>query len=172
MGQKNPLIRLPSEPTRLTIFALFALVGLLLGAIGGAIMGYRFLGFPGVFVGVPAGGFLGFALGRLPDFLMSECVFRQMQRRSNAELKAIVDQNQWMFSQTLALLNLQVRGEDVQSYLPRVISLLESDDRLTRRFGLDALRWVFTPEASKVRNYDPNASTEECQACAAMLRVK
>jgi len=54
--------------------------------------------------------------------------------------------------QTLALVNLQVRGEEVQSYLPRVLALLNprTDERL---FGRDALRLVFTELASD-NDYD------------------
>ena len=118
------------------------------------------------------GGFLGFIIGYLPDFLSQQWLFKSMQKSSNAELKAMIDKGEWTFIQTLALLNLSLRGEDVQSYLPRIITMLESDNWRTRLFGRDALRWVFTELAVRINDYDPQASTEECRRKIAVLRSK
>jgi hypothetical protein len=101
-------------------------------------------------------------------------MFKEMQQSSNEQLKAKIEHPLWSFYNTLALLNLHVRGEDVQSYLPRVLSLLESDDSVTRLFGRDALALVFTPLAKQLQDlgYNPHASTEDCRAKAAQLREK
>lgn len=79
---------------------------------------------------------------------------------------------EWTFIQTLALLNLQVRGEEVQSYLPRVIALLEAGSRQTRLFGRDALRLAFTPLGVQLDawGYDPDAPTDDCRSKVAKLR--
>ena len=87
-------------------------------------------------------------------------------------MKAVVDEKEWTFIQTLALLNLQLRGEEVQVYLPRVIALLESDNSRTRLFGRDALRWVFTKLAVQINDYDPFASVEECRRKVSVLRAR
>jgi len=117
---------------------------------------------------------VGFIIGRLPDFIMGELTFREMQKSSNEELRAKLEQPQWSFYQTLALLNLQPRGEDVQSYLPRVLKLMEADDPVTRLFGRDALRWGFTPLAVQLDDfgYDPKAPAQDCRDKVSKLREK
>lgn len=97
-------------------------------------------------------------------------MFRELRRRTNAELRAVAEEQYWTFRQTLALLNLQLRGEDVQSYLPRVITLLESNDLRSQYFGRDALSLVFAPLAEKIGRYDPLAPEEARRRQIAMLR--
>jgi hypothetical protein len=138
--------------------------------IFGFTEGQRHFGTMGGIIGIPLGGIIGGWLGYLPNILCSEWMFRKLQRSSNEELRAIADEKYWTFRQTLALLNLQRRGEDVQSYLPRVIGLLELKDLRSRYFGRDALALVFSPLAAKVGFWDPNAPEEERSRKIALLR--
>jgi hypothetical protein len=169
MKQENPLIRIPTEPTQLTVFVLLNLLGFFLGIALGLWIGGRYYGVPGVVIGCVVGGIVGLIVGHLPEHLAYEWMFRSMRRKSNAELKAMIESGEWTFIQTLALLNLQIRGEDVQPYLPRVVALLEAEDRRTRLFGRDALRLVFTELALRIDDYDPDGTTEACRRKAASL---
>lgn len=73
--------------------------------------------------------------------------------------------------ESTALLNLSARAEDVRCELPRILAMLESDDVLTRRYGWDALRLVFNDETRLIGDYDPRASTDDCQTRTAALRA-
>lgn len=137
-------------------------------------VGLRYFGIPYTIIGAAIGGLLGFIIGFLPGHFAREHMFREMQKSSNEELKAKLEHPLWSFYQTLALLNLHLRGEDVQPYLPRVLALLESEDSVTRLFGRDALALAYTPLAKQLHDlgYDPHASTEDCRVKAAQLRQK
>lgn len=174
MPEENPLIRVPTQPIRLTLFGVFAIAGLCSGVLCGIIFGQRYFGFPGAIVGAVIGGFVGIVIGKLPSFFMQEHMFREMQKCTNDELKTKLKQQPWSFYQTLALLNLQLRGEDVQSYLPQVLALLESEDSKLRWFGRDALRLVFTHLAKQLDDfgYDPQGSLDDCRALVMRLRNK
>ena len=172
MAEQYPLIRIPTQPARMTLFAVLPLAGIVFGIIGGLSLGHRYFGVMGVIVGAISGAVVGIVVGSLPGYFMQEQLFREMQRSSNEELKAKLEHPMWSFYQTLALVNLQVRGDDVQPYLGRVLGLLESGDQVTRSFGRDALRLVFTPLAKQLDDlgYDPNVKVEECRTKVAKLR--
>jgi hypothetical protein len=170
MKPQHPLIRLPTVSTRLNLFGVLTLFGLLLGILLGSAVGHAWLGVVGAIGGGIVGGVAGLAIGMLPGFLAQEYLFKSMQKSSNAELKAMIEEDEWTFIQTLALLNLHLRDEDVQVYLPRVIAQLESDNWRTRLYGRDALRYVYTELAVRIEDYDPEASTEECRRKVAVLR--
>jgi hypothetical protein len=175
MKPQYPLIRVPTESIRLGIFEVLLLGGVVSGILLGSAVGRAWYGVVGAIAGGLLGGLIGLAICSLPKILFEEQMFRSMQRKSNTELKEVIEKGEfrkgeWTFIQTLALLNLQLRGEDVQSYLPRILTMLESDDWRVRLFGRDALRLVFTSQAVKIDDYDPHASTEECQRKVAVLR--
>lgn len=174
MAKEYPLIRLPTQSARINLFSVLILAGFFFGFYLGAALGHRFFGHVGAIIGFIVGGPLGLIIGHLPRHFMQESMFREMQKSSNEELRAKIDHPLWSFYNTLALLNLHMRGEDVQSYFPRVLSLLESDDSVTRLFGRDAIALVYTPLAKQMHDlgYDPHASTEECRAKVAQLREK
>ncbi len=49
--------------------------------------------------------------------------------------------------------------------------MLESEDKLERIYGWDALRLVFTQDSESASGYDPRASTEDCRAKIASLKA-
>jgi hypothetical protein len=173
MPKDYPLIRIPTQPARVRLVDVVTFLAMLSGIILGGVAGMRHFGVAGAVIGLLAGGFLGFLVGRLPDFLVQERLFREMQKSSNEQLKAKLEQPMWTFYQTLALLNLQLRGEDVQPYLPRILTLLESDESIIRVFARDALRLVFTPLGKQLDdlNYDPRSSASDCRVKIASLRA-
>lgn len=167
---QNPLIRVPTQPARLTVFVLIQFLTSWTGIIWGGLGGYQHFGIWGGVLGAVAGGILGIIIGTIPGFLSQEAMFRRMQKSTNTELRAELEKPWWNFWQTLALLNLQLRGEEVQTYLPRVLGLLESEDRLVRKFGRDALALVFTPLAKQIEDYNPDAPTDVCRLKVGELR--
>lgn len=171
MAQEHPLIRVPTQSVRVTLFEVIIFSGFLLGIFFGTSLGHRFFGHIGAIIGALAGGLLGFIIGFLPRYFSQEHMFRAMQRRSNEQLKAMLEQPRWNFYQVLALLNLLARNEDVQPYLPRVLTRLESDDYFQRVFARDALRLVFTPQAVELDKlgYDPVKPVDDCRNKIAQL---
>lgn len=174
VAEKYPLIRIPTQPARLTLFGLFAFFGFFVGALFGFSVGRHHFGIIGAIAGPLIGAILGFFIGCIPDFLAKEHMFKSMQRSSNDELRKILEHKMWTFYETLALLNLQIRGEAVEPYLRRILTLLESNDSMERLFARDALRLVFTPLAKQIDDfgYDPKAPAEDCRNKVAKLREK
>lgn len=105
-----------------------------------------------------------------PARLVHKALFKELERSSTSKLWEIAGEDEWNFRNSLALLNLSVRGEDVKPVLPRIISMLESDSTLTRRFGWDALRLVYNDETNAIGDYDPLESLEECRRKIAVLK--
>ena len=146
MAKEYPLIRIPTQYARMNLFDVLAIFGFFFGILVGIHFGHRYFGIVGAILGAVAGGILGIIIGLLPRHFMQESMFKEMQKSSNEQLKAKIEHPSWSFYNTLALLNLQVRGEDVQPYLPRVLALLESDDPVTR---------LFWPRCSRTRIHSP-----------------
>jgi hypothetical protein len=69
----------------------------------------------------------------------------------------------------MALLQLAARGHDVTPEFPRILAMLESDSVLTRRYGFDALRLVYTELFNKVPDYNPREPTQACRQKIAAL---
>jgi len=89
---------------------------------------------------------------------------------SKEELRAIVAADDWKFLHTMALLQLAALGEEVRKEIPRIVAMLESDSKLTRIYGWDALRIVFTEESRIIEDYNPRGSKEECQRKTTILK--
>jgi hypothetical protein len=159
-------------PTQLTLFEVLRLTGTFLGLGIGTSVGFARFGVVGAIIGGIVGLVVGALVGGLPDWLGKRWMFRSIEKSSTAELRAIVAQRDWNFYQTMSLLQLATRGEDVQSDLPRILTMLESDSTLTRVYGWDALRLVYTELAERIADYDPRASTEECRLKTTVLRSK
>jgi len=142
--------------------------------MGGAFGGYVGLSYFGMIGGIPGGLiglFIGHVIGVLLDRRSTHLFFRKISRSSDEELWRIVNLGFWNLYQTMALLNLAARGQDVSGQLPRIIGMLESDNRETRLFGWDALRIVFCTEYKIIENYDPRSTTEECRKQVETLKA-
>jgi len=137
----------------------------------GLALGLRYFGPAGLIVGGIIGFLVGHVVGCLPDRVSTKMFFRELERSSNAELRSMVAADDWNFQHTMALLHLAARNEDVHGELPRIIGMLESDSRLTRVYGWDALRIVFNKETEIIGDYNPRESAEECRSKAARLKA-
>jgi hypothetical protein len=159
------------ESTRFTIFhVLWAIL-----VAGGAVVGWIWGGHFGA-VGSIAGGAIGVVAATIAYLALRDELHRrwmkQLQQSTSEELRAIIGRDDWKFEHTMALLNLAARGEDVRCELPRILSMLESDSVLTRRFGWDALRIVFDEETRLIGPYEPRESTQRCRDQTAALRER
>jgi hypothetical protein len=159
------------QPTRLTFFVVLHLVGGAVGLIAGAFFGFKHFHILGLIVGAVLGFLVGHAIGYLPTWLGTRWMFRSIEKSTTAELRGSLERGEWNFYQTMALLQLAVRKEDVQPYLPRILLMLESNETLTRVYGWDAFRIVFTELSQRIEDYDPRGTVDECRRKAALLRA-
>ena len=157
------------EFTGFTIFHIFRLIGALAGACVGVWLGL-FFGVAWAVVGGIVGVFLGTCVGILPEDWAHRSMMKELKEASNEKLRSIIARHEWKFDSTMALLQLAARDENVDSEFPRILDMLESDSPLTRMFGWDAMRIVFTEKSNRIQNYNPRASTEACREKARTLR--
>jgi len=157
--------------TRITIFHVLWFVAVVAGTYAGAMVGRQLFGLAGAIVGALLGFTIGHIVGSIPDWWAYRSLFNGIQRSSNEDLWRIVAKDEWRFDNTLALLTLGARDQDVSSQLPRVIQMLESDSKLTRRYGFDALRIVFTEQYNVIPDYDPYEPPDTCRRKVAKLRA-
>jgi hypothetical protein len=151
------------QSNQITVFHLLNWLGLILGANLGGVFGWKYFGLAGAIVGGLLGLYLGGLLGFLPARWAGKLFFNRIEQSTTEELWAIVNQENWNFYQTMALLHLAGRGENVQSKLEQILTMLESDEVSVRLLGWDALRLVFIPETKRIEGYAPKDSIEECQ---------
>ena len=159
------------QSTRVTLFEVLWFVALAAGGILGVGLGSDLFGRWGAIVGGIIGVVVGHVVGVVPDVLSTKLFFRQLARSSNEELWKIVNEKFWGFCQTMALLQLAARGQNVRTQLPRIVKMLESDGRLERIYGWDALRIVFPEETKIAADYDPRAAPEDCRTKIAKLKA-
>ncbi|UCD57956.1 MAG: hypothetical protein JSV16_02250 [Candidatus Hydrogenedentota bacterium] len=159
------------QPTRFTLFHILWLAAVAGCVMVGTTVGLRHFGA----IGLIAGGVIGFVVGALvgavPEWVASWMFFREIKRSSNLELRSAVAEDGWNFCHTVALLQLAARGEDVRGELDRILGMLESDSKLTRIYGWDALRIVYPKETKIIADYNPRESAEGCRSKAAKLKA-
>ena len=158
--------------TRFSLFVLLHLVSVMAGVLVGGSVGLTHFHTLGMIMGALLGFLVGALVGSLPNWLGKQWMFRSIQKSSTAELKACLHQGEWNFYQTMALLQLAARNEDVSGELPRIMGMLESDTTLTRVYGWDALRIVYTEVSQRIEDYNPHAPTVECRLKVGVLRSK
>jgi len=159
------------QPTRITFFMILWLAAIVAGVVTGGAVGWSHCGFWGGVVGGLVGGVMGHVVGVTPDWLSTRFMFRHIARSSDEGLWKIVNLGFWNFYQTMALLQLAARGQDVRTQLPRIVKMLESDDELERVYGWDALRIVFPEETKMAADYDPRAAAADCRNKIARLKA-
>jgi hypothetical protein len=159
------------EPTQITIFHLMGLILLILCVSFGIMAGDYCFGTIGKITGGILGLVIGVFVGSLPDHLATRSLFKEVQQSTNDQLRTMVASGHWNFANTLALLHLAARDQEVRMELPRIISMLESDLELTRRYGWDALRLVFTDEYHIIEDYNPRGTTQECRTKIEILKA-
>ncbi len=152
-----------------SLFDLFQVIGPILGLIIGGAVGAEY-GVPLGIAGALCGGYLGLHLGRLPTNLMVRSVRMDFAQFSVSDLEVKLDGACW--TPNLILMELKARGEDVTKYLPFVLSLMQDDEFFRRTRGYAALLSAFPNEASKLVDYNPTKSVEDCRNALANLTTK
>jgi hypothetical protein len=155
----------------MTLCVLLYFVAVVTGAMTGGGLGLNLFGIGGAIAGGIVGAALGHVVGVVPDWLSTRLMFRHIRRSSDEKLWQIVNLGFWNFYQTLALLQLAARGQNVRGQLPRIVQMLESDDQLERVYGWDALRLVFPAETEMAGDYNPRAAAEDCRNRIATLKA-
>ncbi len=158
------------QSTQITFFHVLWLVAVVAGGMTGAGFGSDLLGTWGAIAGGILGVVAGHVVGVLPDWLSTRLMFRHIMRSSDEKLWQIVNLGFWNFYQTLALLQLAARGQNVRTQLPPIVKMLEAEEKLERVYGWDALRLVFTKEANVLAGYNPWHATEDCRNKVAKLK--
>lgn len=146
------------------------IAGATVGVIVGCEVGQAWFGTVGAIVTSIIGLAVGWRIGGWPDRLVHRSLFRELERSSNEELREKVSADHWNFANTLAMMYLAARGEEVRGELPRIVEMLESDCELTRMYGWDAFRLVFIQEIEMVADYDPRGETEHRRSEIAKLK--
>lgn len=152
----------PFVYTRITIFHLFNWLGLIIGGNVGGTLGWKYFGITGAVIGGLLGLYLGGVIGLLPERLAMRAFFKDLENSSTERLWEIVAEPEWNFRQSMALLQLAGRGEDVFAKLEQILTMLESGEPLERVYAWDALRLVFPDEANKLEGYNPQESSVDC----------
>lgn len=159
------------QSTRVTLFEVLWLAAVIAGGIAGIALGSDWFGRGGAIAGGIIGVVVGHVVGVVPNVLSTKLFFRNLARSSNEELWKIVNEDFWAFCQTMALLQLAARGQNVRTQLPRIMKMLESDKELERVYGWDALRIVFPAETEMAAGYDPRTAPEDCRNRVARLKA-
>jgi hypothetical protein len=152
-----------------TAFDLFVIVAICAGFVLGLAGGAKLFGAAGGLVGALVGGYAGFTLGCLPEWLVLRSLSLGLARETSAGLRS------WLHSQNcpipnLVFLELQRRGEDVQQEFGVVLDLLGSEELAQRTRGWAALTSAFPELAEQVQDYRLGDSVEECRRKTAELR--
>jgi hypothetical protein len=159
------------QPTRITVFVVFHVCSVVAAIVACATFARAQFGLAGMLAAIIIGFLIGHLLGALPSFLVTRWMFRSVQRSSSARLwTELSNVMEWNFYHTAVLLQLAARGEQVERELPRILCMLESDSALTRVYGWDALRLVFTDHSQTLAGFDPGATAEECRQKITSLR--
>ncbi|HUT61272.1 MAG TPA: hypothetical protein VNA25_25770 [Phycisphaerae bacterium] len=146
-----------------TLFDLFQLLGLIIGAATGAIYGAHWYGWIGCLVGVPLGLALGFVCGRIPFVAALFWLRSDLTSMSTEHIRSKFQGGPYP-AYHLFLRELLRRGESIHEEIPVVLSLLGSASKDQRHHGWYILRSFFSELAAAIPDYDPGASTEICQA--------
>lgn len=115
-----------AKETCLTLFDAFPVMGFSAGITFGLVVGSRF-GIPTpVVVCAAVGGFVGLCVGLLPVFLISTWIRWSLRRKSIAELRTQLNQEDYYWISLEMIEELLARGEPVESLRESVAAQLKS----------------------------------------------
>lgn len=160
-NSKNGILR--KSQGAITIFDIIPLYAIIFGICVGVKFGSTF-GHIGAVIGGVAGGILGWPAWRF--VLMGIC--KWLDRKRNLSNKS-VEELQIMLCDpnckipNVALLELGVRGEKMENYLPAILDLLVSPLMETRRRGWFTLISIFPERAKIISDYKFVDSVEKCR---------
>jgi hypothetical protein len=152
-----------------TLFNLIQLLAIIAGSALLGVIGWNKFGMAGCVVGVLLGFTLGAVVGQLPLIVILKWMSRRFLRMTNEQLVAELRSSACV-TPNIVLLELNRRGYDIQHELPFVLSLLASDEMHRRAAGWAALTSAFPEIVDRISDYNPTASTADCQLkCRGLL---
>ncbi|MCW8133286.1 MAG: hypothetical protein KIS92_23280 [Planctomycetota bacterium] len=152
-----------------TLFHFFVLVGAFVGIGTGLFVGVKSFGIFGGILGALTGGYLGVAVGRIPEWVTLRLLIRNLNAKSTTELKTLLHGPNCL-TPNVVLLELRRRGEDIRQELPFVLDLLVSEDAGGRGKGWAALTSAFPELAAQVQDYRIADSVDDCRRKLEKLR--
>ncbi len=148
----------------ITLLDLLQIILTIGGTVAGAASGHDAFGIVGAIGGAVLGGYIGAYVGSWP------LRFRLLRMRKQLAPLSVKELEEYLSichlslpSPNYVLLELQLRGEDIQKHLPRVLEMLCSDSIIERQLGYAALLSVFPEMDRKLGWYNPSASVEKCR---------
>lgn len=151
-----------------TLFDLLRLIGFLGGAFVGGSLGWEWLGVFGLVLGGAGGFFVGGFVGQLPLICALKFVSRKFDAMTSDDLRQQLHAPDCLAPNVL-LLELRRRGEDIQSELTFLHSLLVSDEMFRRTAGWAALTSAFPELVHRIPNYNPTGTPAECRKNCELL---
>ncbi|NOJ96138.1 hypothetical protein HMI51_24780 [Corallococcus coralloides] len=133
----------------MTFFGLMRVMG----ACGGAVMGWRLGQHVAGLAGGIVGGFLGLVvgewLGRIPTFLAHRQFSKELSQATVAELEQrLVEQ---CFISHLILGELHRMGVDLAPYEPLLLEWIHSDSPMHQQFGRASLQLFFPQRTATLK---------------------
>ena len=155
----------------ITVFHLFQFLGLLIGGLVGARLGYTVFGAVGACLLASLLAYLGFRLGNLPWIWVLRSEKKKFQKETT---QALIEglKGKYAFCPNIVLAELRVRGEDVSVFLPFLRDLMVSPDMYTRNRGWVALRSALPEYAALIPSYLPTLELSKCQEIIQKLKEK
>lgn len=152
-----------------TIFHLFAMIGILSGGLIGWQLGFDLGGIPGAIAGAPLLAFTGFHLGNLPWRLIAWYELKKLSRLDARQLVAELYDNH-NYSPNFVLTALRAKGEDVRPFLPYLCDLMTSRHFYKRVQGWVALRSALPEYAALILSYLPNQQPADRERLVQILK--
>jgi hypothetical protein len=164
MVTRNPRKRiLLKSQGAVTIFEMIPLILMIWGIIVGAKFGFRF-GYFGAWIFGIVGGIVGLFSWWFLIFVLSKWLDRDgnLNKKTTEQLcERLHDPG--CKNPNLVLLELGIRGEKMENYLPVVLGLLVSPLVETRKRGWQTLISVFPQQAKMITDYHYGDPIERCR---------
>jgi hypothetical protein len=153
----------------ITLFHVFQMLGLLVGAMIGARLGFSVFGITGACILAPLLAYFGFRLGNLPWIWVLRSEKKKFQKESTKDL---IDglRGKYAFCPNIVLAELRIRGEDITAFLPYLQDLMVSPDVYTRNRGWVALKSALPEYALLIPSYLPTLELSQCQEIVKTLK--
>jgi hypothetical protein len=148
----------------ITLFHLIQFLLVIGSIVVGVAAGHNTFGIVGAIGGGALGGYVGAYVGSWPLRIRLWRMRKRLAPLSVEQLEAYLSQCHLSLpGPNYVLLELQLRGEDSQKHLPRVLEMLCSDSIIERQLGYAGLLSVFPETVRELGWYNPSAPVEKCR---------
>jgi hypothetical protein len=147
----------------ITIFEMVPIIAFVFGIFCGITLGIRF-GHAGAWLGGAVGGIFGLASWRFLFLVLCKWLDRKwrLSGRTTEELSEML-QNPSCKNPNEVLLELGIKGEKMENYLPIILGFMVSPLTDTRRRGWLTLVTIFPERAKIISDYQFIDPVEKCR---------